>query len=145
VALVPASAAPAAPAAPGTTGDHCVVQVTGQEASGELTTSAPRCYASFAEGQRSFAGLADFELGRHCDGANLGAPCTSVVGSGCTGGWLNVSAAWNNRISSTLNGCPTINHFDLSGLSGSVEATGGIGTTDNLTTLDNRTTSIQYT
>jgi hypothetical protein len=67
------------------------------------------------------------------------------MGSGCTGGWLNVSALWNNRISSTRNGCPTIHHFDLPGLSGSVEATGGVGTTDNLTTLSNRTSSIQYT
>ncbi len=151
--VVPVRGAEAAPA----TGDYCVVHVTSQKASGELTVSSPRCYAAYdtatlsegvsadrsdTSGQEAAA--ATFQIGLHCDGYNLGAPCTSVVGTGCTGGWLNVSAAWNNRISSTLSGCPTIIHFDGFNLTGATKSVSGPGP-HNLTTFNNRTSSIQYT
>jgi hypothetical protein len=135
--VVPVRGAEAAPA-----GDHCVVHVTGQRASGELTVSAPRCYAAYDTAMRQEA--VTFQIGLHCDGYNLAAPCTSVVGTGCTGGWLNVSATWNNRISSTLSGCPTILHFDGFNLTGAVAAVSGPGP-HNLTGFNNRTSSIQYT
>jgi hypothetical protein len=135
--VVPVRGAEAAPA-----GDHCVVHVTGQRASGELTVSAPRCYAAYDTAMRQEA--VTFQIGLHCDGYNLAAPGTSVVGTGCTGGWLNVSAAWNNRISSTLSGCPTILHFDGFNLTGAVAAVSGPGP-HNLTGFNNRTSSIQYT
>ena len=120
------------------------MHVTGQKASGELTVSAPRCYAAYETAMRSEAVAASFQIGLHCDGYGLAAPCTSVVGTGCTGGWLNVSAAWNNRISSTLSGCPTILHFDGFNLTGAVAAVSGPGP-HNLTGFNNRTSSIQYT
>jgi hypothetical protein len=147
---VPAQAAESPPIR-----DHCVVHVTGQKASGELTLSPPRCYSTHsramqAEGVTAWGrdaaqvASADFQIGYHCDGYDLAPPCTSVVGSSCIGGWLNVSAAWNNRISSTLSGCPIIRHFDLANLGGSFWATSGAGP-HNLTAFNNRTTSIQYT
>jgi hypothetical protein len=135
--VVPVRGAGAAPS-----GDYCVVHVTGQRASGELTVSAPRCYAAYDTALRAEA--VTFQIGLHCDGYDLAAPCTSVVGTGCTGGWLNVSAAWNNRISSTLSGCPTILHFDGFNLTGAVAAVSGPGP-HNLTGFNNRTSSIQYT
>jgi hypothetical protein len=163
VALVATVASPVAAASAGASavtgadGEHCVVHVVGQRHTGELVTSAPRCYPTLhaamegehvrawgagAQEQAAALGASTFELGRHCDGANLGAPCTSTVGSSCTGGWLNASPTWNDRISSTLGGCPTIRHYDGANLTGGVEPTSfGIW---NLTVLDNRTSSIQY-
>lgn len=154
-AQVDAGAAPAA-------AEHCVVHVTGQEASGELIVSTPRCYPTFAEAMSeeqvsawgvgaseraggSDVGALSFTLATHYDytGFNPAGGTTSTVGTGCTGGWLNTSGAWNDRIGSTRNGCPTVIHFDLTGLGGSSAATTGTG--GNLGTMNNRTSSIQYT
>ena len=97
--------------------------------------------AAYDTAMRSEGGSAsaDFQIGLHCDGYNLAAPCTSVVGSGCTGGWLNVSAAWNNRISSTLSGCPQIKHFDGFNLTGAGRSTVSGPGPHNLTTFNNLT------
>jgi hypothetical protein len=153
---VQAQAGAAAPA------QHCVVHVTGQKASGEMTLSAPRCYSTFAAAMSgehvvawgagastraaaSGAALADFVLATHYDLPNFNGSggSTSTVGSGCTGGWLNTSASWNNRIGSTANGCPSVVHYDFANLLGTSKTTTGIG--GNLGTMDNRTSSIQYT
>ena len=142
---------------------HCVVHVTGKKASGELILSSPRCYATF-EGAMAAEGVAEwgqgaatraaarsgdaaalsFTLGVHYDYTswNPAGGSTSTVGTGCTGGWLNTSAAWNNRIGSTANGCPNIHHFDGFNLTGQVATTTGAG--GNLGTMNNRTSSIQY-
>jgi hypothetical protein len=137
--------------------EHCVVHVIGQEASGELILSEEECYSSFAAAMTAekvgafgdgaaalaeAAGVLTFTIGTHYEYAGFGGSSMSVVGSDCTGGWLNVSAAWNNRISSTRHGCPRIRHhsgYDLTGSSQTTLAPGG-----NLTTLDNLTSSIQY-
>ena len=154
LAAVPLVLTAPAEAAPSASGDHCIIHVTGQKPTGELTTSSPRCYATQAIAMRaegvgasgpnaSLAAASSFILGTHCDGYNGGAPCTSTVGTGCTGGWLNVSATWNNRISFTQSGCPTIIHFDGFNLTGT-DYPVGLGNT-NLTGFNNRTSSIQYT
>lgn len=83
-----------------------------------------------------------FVIGIHYDGRYQTGASFSVVGSNCAGGYLNVSWSWNNRISSTTNGCPSILHFDGANLVGSYEVTYSPGGT--LTFMDNRTTSIQY-
>lgn len=138
--------------------DQCVVHVLGERASGELILSERACYTTFlgamrAEGvdawgrgaSRKVAGLAaaTFVIGTHYDGGNFSGTSTSVVGSDCGGGWLNTSSAWNNRISSTLNGCPRIRHFNGANLTGANESTYGNGGT--LGPLNNLTSSIQYT
>jgi hypothetical protein len=153
---VPASVA-VADASQRVGGEHCVVHVTGTQPDGELTVSEPECYPTFeqamsAEGVDAWgvgaAGAVDgvtastFTLGTHYDGAGYSGASTSVVGSDCAGGWLNVSSTWNNRIGSTLNGCPRIRHFDGQNLTGIYQDTVSPG--GNLTTLDNRTSSIQY-
>jgi hypothetical protein len=142
---------PSLPASAANGNQHCVIRVTGQKASGELVTSSPSCYSTFAEAQRSAtqpqsgttaATTSSFIIGIHYDGAGFSGASTTVVGSDCGGGWLNVSAAWDNRISSTQNGCPRIRHFDGTYLTGATEDTVGGGGT--LAAMNNRTSSIQY-
>jgi hypothetical protein len=137
-------------------GDHCVVHVVGQKTSGELVLSEPHCYDTFDEAMsregvgawgvgaalRVEIAAATFTIGTHYDGANFTGASTSVVGSTCAGGWLNTSATWNNRISSTLNGCPRIRHYSGANLTGSFETTFSPG--GNLGPLNNQTSSIQY-
>jgi hypothetical protein len=140
-----------------------VVTVVGQSATGELVTSQPRCFATFADAM-SWAGvdtegLADPSpsglaaagrlqmgvtsiIGIHYDGYNWTGASMTVSGTNCGGGWLNVSPAWNDRISSTANGCPRVRHFRDANLSGAWQDTLGSG--GNLSVLDNSTTSIQY-
>jgi hypothetical protein len=154
--LVPATSAQAA--AP----RHCVIQISGQQASGEFITEPQRCYSTSSEALASvgisgdselqaasaqsaspMSAQSDFVIGIHYDNYNWTGNSTTVVGSNCGGGWLNVSAAWNNRIKSTYNGCPRIRHFDGYNLTGTVEDTYSPG--GNLGFMANNTSSIQYT
>jgi hypothetical protein len=132
-------------AAPGAE-EHCVLRVVGQDpATGELQTGPMTCASTRSAAlQRSGAELAadDWPIGIHFDGLSLTGSSLTVVGNSCIGGWLNVPAAWNNRISSTWNGCPRIRHYDGANLvvpEQTVLAPGG-----NLLSLDNKTSSIQY-
>jgi hypothetical protein len=136
---------------------HCVQHVVDKLKSGELVLSEPECYDSFSEamsaegvdawGDNAYArvqGLAaaTFVIGTHWDGGSFSGDSASVIGEDCDGGWLNVSAQWNNRISSTSHGCPRIKHFNgghMGGISQTTLSPGG-----NLTTLNNMTSSIQY-
>jgi hypothetical protein len=138
---------------------HCVVDVTGQAASGELQTSAPRCFSTFSAAMEA-AGLPPdvarrpraqllaqpaataSSLGVHFDGLNRTGSSYTVSGAGCTGGWLNLPAAWINRVSSTQNGCGHVWHYDGSNLTNASEATTGTG--GNLSLVNNLTNSIQY-
>jgi hypothetical protein len=162
VALVAASigllAVPTASAAKGPSLDQCVVHVLRTTSTGELKLSAPNCYPTRSEAMaaehvgawgvgasaRAAVTNTTFTIGYHCDGYDLTGPCTSVVGTGCTGGWLNTSTAWNNRISSTENGCPTVRHFDGANLTGASVNTTGVGSYTNLVTFNNKTSSLQY-
>lgn len=86
--------------------------------------------------------LSTFVIGVHFDASNLNGDSFSVSGSSCAGGHLNVAPSWNNRISSTKNGCSTIGHFDGYNKVGTSQTTTGAG--GALTYMDNRTSSIQY-
>jgi|FLYL01.1.fsa_nt_gi hypothetical protein len=132
---------------------HCLVQVIGQSPLGELTTGPPECYsaqaevaarvAAITEGSRSVASTSSFLLATHYDGSNQQGASFSVIGSSCTGGYLNLDAKWNNRISSTANGCPRIRHYEYPSLQGSWADTLAPG--GNLPVwIDNQTSSIQY-
>jgi hypothetical protein len=144
-------------------GNHCVVSVVGQRPSGEFLTSQPVCYDSFVAAMHaagvdtsglsvvSPSSLAASDrlqsatssiIGIHYDGFNWTGGSFSVSGSNCSGGWLNVAPVWNDRISSTSNGCPRIRHFWDANLVGTSQDTLGVG--GNLSTLNNQTTSIQY-
>jgi hypothetical protein len=132
---------------------HVVDQLPG----GELVLSEETCYPTFATAMQAegvdawgtnaslevaAVQAATFTIGTHYDSATFTGSSTSVVGSSCSGGWLNVSTTWNNRISSTINGCPRIRHFDGASLTGSSVSTYSPGGT--LGTLNNKTSSIQY-
>ncbi len=82
----------------------------------------------------------------HFEGLNFTGDSISIAGTDCLGGGITLTGgAWDNRISSTENGCSRIEHYDISSdgvFEGDVEATlvrGG-----NLSDLSNRTSGILY-
>lgn len=114
-----------------------------------------QCFDTFAdamnaasEGSRSpdeefsASSSGDHIIGIHYDGRGLTGSSFAVVGADCSGGYLNVSNSWNNRVSSTWNGCRAIRHFDGFNLIGTSETTFTPG--GDLSYMDNRTSSIQY-
>ena len=147
------------PAASSPGEEHCVVFVIGQMDSGEFITSEPVCFPTL-EGASSLTAetvgtsvrvdgvgmttLATFTLGRHFDGSNGTGSSISIVGGACTGGYWNTSTSWDNRISSSFNGCARLRHYDLPNKGGSFEDTSGVGTTDNLGALDDKAESVSY-
>ena len=139
--------ATAAGGAPAPTEEHCVLVVVGRAPDGELRTApmtcAPERTTALARATAGQARLADWAIGTHYDGAGFTGSSVTVVGADCTGGWLNLPAAWNDRISSTLHGCPSIKHHlhvNLTGTSQTTAAPGG-----NLgATLNDEASSIQY-
>lgn len=143
--------------------DHCVVEVTGIEPSGRYLTSEPVCYPTLVEalaeagvpvdpaGTRSGFGdiehsgaiaLADRTIGIHWDGANRTGASITISGGECSGGFVDLSAAWTDRISSTWNACPATRFFDGFGKTGDSEQTGTLAV--NLGALNNRANSISY-
>lgn len=145
--------------------EHCVLFVIDQRPDGEFVFSNPACFpdtesaaalasgdlesafslrsAPFATGPVAFAAM-NFTLGIHYDGFYGTGSSVSVVGSSCTGGWWNTSSSWDNRISSSYNGCARLTHWDLPSKSGASQSTYGVGTTDNLSLLNNRSESVSY-
>lgn len=158
-------AAPAGAAAAEET--HCVVEVVERAADGELLTGPADCYPTFAEAMAAASdgrlrlpaattgsvvltdeaiaeSVSSFTLGIHYDGASGSGSSISVVGSSCTGGYWNTPLSWSNRISSSWNGCARLRHWDGQSKTGSYQDTSGVGTTDNLTTMNDRTESVSY-
>ncbi len=142
------------------TEEHCVVGVTGVRRSGELVISEPECFGTLAE---ALAAVPTVELGpeialsplfqaqldaasvvlsTHFDGSNRTGSSLTIAGTECGGGYVNLSSAWVNRISSTSNGCSTVRFFDGFDKSGATEVTGL--STVNLGGLDNAANSVQY-
>ena len=168
VAMVASAAvAVARPASPDTRAEtHCVIEVVDQRADGELVMSDKTCFDTFAKAQfhatggklvlapdahGSVAFKAGFDkrstqtLGIHYNKKNGGGSSITVVGSGCTGGYWNTSSNWDNKISSSYNGCPRLRHYDKANLNGMFADTTGVGTTDNLPSfMNNKTESVQY-
>lgn len=136
---------------------HCVAFIVGQAAGGELALSEPDCFDSELEaGIWALTDPADrldsgfyfagstFTLGRHFDGFNGTGSSISIVGSSCTGGYWNTSSSWDNRISSSYNGCARLTHWDEPAKNGSFQHTYGAGTTDNLSYMNNKAESVSY-
>jgi hypothetical protein len=153
----------APPSTPTSDAPHCLTRVTGKLASGELQLSTPQCYATYADvlvnagvatvdqnalnllgrgGGGAVALSGTFIIGTHYDGANFTGASISVQGSDCYGGYINLTGWWANRVSSTINGCPTVRHFYWPDLGGTSEDTNGFG--GNLYSLSNLSESIQY-
>jgi hypothetical protein len=159
-ALIPSTAARAAE--PATTRDQCVESVIGRSDTGELITTAPRCFGTLEDALssvgysrdaarvvRSGSGspervtaAASVTIGVHFDGANRTGASITVSGDLCDGGYLNLSSDWINRISSTFNSCPNTRFFDGFDKTGTVEPT--TLSTNNLAILNNAANSILY-
>jgi hypothetical protein len=126
--------------------EHCVLRVVAPAADGGLRTAPMVCSASREVAlarAATTATAADWAIGVHYDGAGFTGSSVTVVGADCTGGWLNLPANWNDRISSTLHGCPHIRHFVHANLTGPAQTTAEPGA--NLgPTLNNEVSSIQY-
>lgn len=143
-----------------TTDQQCIVAVIDKTATNDFILGPEHCYATFAEVLRS-RGLTDVPddatpatvssatlttasiIGVHYEFASQQGASFSVSGSDCAGGGLNVPLSWNDRISSTANGCPHIVHYENTNYAGSTASTFGAG--GNITGyMDNRTSSIRY-
>lgn len=155
---------PPASAGPQPAETHCVVFVIDQADDGEFITSKPTCFGNelFARtwaaldpkgelaqtsGTGSLTGglaALTFTLGTHYDGFGGSGSSITVVGGSCTGGYWNTPTSWDNRISSSYNGCAHLIHWDYPAKSGSSQSTYGSGTTDNLSYMNNRTESVSY-
>lgn len=138
--------------------EHCVVEATSREADGLLRLTEPRCYPTFramltsigvhprttSESPALLAQEAVLlaTIGIHFEHTNQGGASLTVTGIDCAGGYTNLTLLWRNRISSTVNGCPRIRHFEGLNKTGNAEDTTGSG--GNLGPLDNRADSIQY-
>ena len=144
---------------------HCVVSVIGIAEDLELKMSPEQCFGTFSEAMLALSGGAlqlpadtpvsvlsgspsymssTFTIGIHYDYYNGGGSSISVSGSSCVGGWWNTPSWFDNRESSSYNGCYRLRHYDLPNKVGSSQSTTGTGQTDNLTTLNNRTESVSY-
>lgn len=142
-------------------GEHCLIETSGVDEANNLIVTETSCFDSFAEVltklgaddvaadarpanlDRSQIGLRAI-IGVHYDGGSYDGDSFTVTGSTCTGGGLNVSSAWNDRISSTVNGCYRIEHFEHGGFAGATFNTYGSGGSMNGSTMNNKTTSIKY-
>jgi hypothetical protein len=147
---------------------HCVIEVVGQNRSGEFVMGAPVCFGSFAESMMYASGgslrlegstsgsimfadpivgveAATFTVGIHFDGPNGTGSSITVTGGNCSGGWWNTSSAWDNRISSSWNGCYRLRHYDSPNKGGSLGSTVGTGSTHNVPWwIDNMAESVSY-
>jgi hypothetical protein len=146
---------------------HCVLRVLYEKPSGEMVMAPARCYSTFAEAIADASGgdvkldprtpasalwsdtslqalLSDFALGTHYDGFNGSGSSVTIWGSSCSGGWWNTSEGWDNRISSSWNGCYRLQHYDYANKGGTSQPTVGIYATHDLSTMDDRTESVAY-
>lgn len=141
---------------------HCVTRVEeDSENEGQLIPGSETCFkgedeaADFAKngfgsvsGQQSQSNVV---IGVHYDGFNFTGASMTLVGKDCLGGGITLTGGrWDNRISSTSNGCSKIEHYDISQhyvFEGTVEA-GTLeittGTGGNLSTLNNKVSGILY-
>lgn len=137
---------------------HCVVSVIDQLESGEYVLSDEECYSDFSSAMESLGlgesadtpGKAEAAalsiqstLATHYDGASYTGSSFSVLGINCLGGYVNMSASWDNRVSSTYSSfCPRVRHWTGVNLSGQYQDTLPSG---NLSSpVNNTVSSIQY-
>lgn len=154
-------------------GDHCVAHVVGQAPDGELVVSPPDCYGTFSQAMFAASGgswrlpndapvtvlesstaganfprggpttLGSSVLATHYDYHNGGGSSITIYGSGCWGYW-NTWTSWDNRISSTYNGCYKTQHYDWPNLLGNSATFYGHYRWNIYGFMDNRTESIRY-
>jgi hypothetical protein len=143
--------------------NNCIIHTDGTDDEGNLVITSTTCYDTYAEVLKS-KGVKNVKadatpattasatllsvgiIGTHYDGFGATGDSVSVEGSDCSGGGLNLPTVWNDRISSTANGCPIIVHYQNANYGGATATTYGVGTLTNIGgTMNNQTTSIIYT
>jgi len=154
-------------------GDHCVAHVVDQRQGGELVLGAPNCYPTFSQAMfvasggswrlpadapvtvlesptagANFPGWGGTTMGSsvlatHYDYYNGGGSSITIYGSSCSGYW-NTWTSWDNRISSTFNGCYKTRHYDNPNLGGSRATFYGFYLWNITGFMNNRTESISY-
>lgn len=141
--------------------EHCVIFTDGTDKIGNLIVTDTECYDTYAQVLEATGAtnvpssltpatageylLLTSIIGTHYDGSNATGQSFSVVGDDCNGGGLPVPIGWNDRISSTTNGCPTVTHYEHNNYTGSAYNTFGPGTNTNITGyMNNKTSSIKY-
>ena len=138
---------------------HCVVYVVEKVAEGELETTSAECFGTQTEAILSAApaesvsagrwsgalASSTFVLGIHYDGPNGTGSSITVVGTSCTGGHWNTPSWFDNRISSSYNGCGRLRHYNLPNKRGFGTNTYGAGDIDNVPSpMNNKTESVAY-
>lgn len=164
VALAPLTPSASSAEASTSRETHCVLFVVDQAVDGEFIMSEPVCFDNEASADvwavtdpqgklgsgsvsailGGYVAASTFTLGKHYDGAGGTGSSITIVGGSCTGGYWNTPSSWDNRISSSYNGCAHLIHWDWPNKSGSSQSTYGSGTTDNLGYMNNRTESVSY-
>jgi hypothetical protein len=156
--MVPQPAGASAGTSTKTAVTHCVVYVVGQTEDGEYLLSDEECYSDFGSAMQaaglgsgattvakaeSIAASIQSTLAVHYDGANYTGSSFSVSGVDCLGGYINMSATWDNRVSSTFSTfCPRVRHWTGANTTGSYQDTLSSG---NLSSpVNNAVSSIQY-
>jgi hypothetical protein len=140
----------------------CVLNITGMDEKKNYSYTM-KCYDDFASSLRSVGAIVPDDvtpltvnmeavtamsstIGVHFDANNGTGANLTVSGSTCVGGGLNVPIAWNDRISSTLNGCGTIQHFENTNYAGASLTSYGSGSVTGFGSayMNNRTSAIKY-
>ena len=137
---------------------HCVSFVSPDEQDpSQLLPSDETCYKEepeISDVDAAGSGAASAQsssrnviLGKHYDYFGYGGPSLTVVGKGsCAGGGITLTGGrWDNRISSTRNGCSVIEHYTYSRpfvFSGAKQNTYGYG--GNLNLVNNSVSGILY-
>lgn len=159
------AAAPSAGAAgddaspvPSTGGPHCVASITGLTPEGRYLLDQPVCYPTLdealaasgppaavpesARARRTGVSASSVTLATHFAALSLTGASISISGTTCGGGYVNLSSTWVNRISSTLNNCPSVVFFAGVDKGGAAEVT-TIGS-HNLGSLNDLSQSVSY-
>jgi len=141
--------------------NQCLITVNGTDANGNFIVESTKCYSSYAQVLTAAggvnvptnvkAGMAPTSfgvlsiIGTHYDGTSGSGSSFSVTGADCNGGGLPTPSGWNDRISSTWNGCPAIVHYENSDYTGSTFTTFDVGSVSNITGyMNNKTSAIKY-
>ncbi len=91
------------------------------------------------------AAASTFTLGIHYDGYNGTGSSITVVGSSCSGGWWNTPSWFDNRISSSWNGCYRLRHYNKPNRGGMSGSTYGAGSVHNVPWwINNKAESVSY-
>ncbi len=163
IGLVPAMAAETTSATAGE--EHCVYSAVDRALDGELTLKEDACFGTYSAALTFATGLnvpadvpgsaMEYEgfqqtmgststLAQHFDGYAGTGSSIIIRGSTCSAYW-NTSSSWDNRISSTYNGCYRTRHYDDPYLSGTNIAFFGALMLFNMSSwMNNRTESVRY-